>query len=174
MQVTPTALNRGFARSQLSRFRVWGSSLAWILAAFAALGAASLVFRSATFPRKVAAQPIRADAQVVAVYINGLGGDPGVDYRYRVGDREYLGSGDGALGQEDLLSLRPGDKVAIEYSGIKPSESCTCNARRHEPPPLPVAIMFALTLVAPLAFLSLRSATRRRRRTMVDATTQAV
>jgi hypothetical protein len=158
------AINRDFDRSLARRRPAWRRRLVWILAAFAALSGFGVALRSATFPRGVARDPVRVEAQVSDVYINGLGGDPGVHYRYRVGGRQYSGFGDGALGQENLLALHPGDPVAIEYARDQPSQSCTCNATSGEPGSTPVSIALAFVLIAPLGALSIRSIGRRRRR----------
>jgi hypothetical protein len=116
--------------------------------------------KSVTFPRAVAEHPVRANAAVTQVYINGIGGDPRVDYMYRVRGRAFVGSGDGTLGHEDLLSLHPGDAVAIEYAADVPSESCTCDAARDAPPSLVTSILTAAALTVPLAVLLWRRAPR--------------
>jgi hypothetical protein len=154
--------SRGVGRSAAPLRQMWRRRLVWILAALAAASGVVLVYQSAAFPREVSSDPVRVEAQVSEVYINGFGGDPGVDYRYRVAGREYSGSGDGALGRKNLLGLHPGDPVAIEYARGNPSRSCTCNARSGAPPSTPVAIAIALVLLAPLAALSVRNLTRRR------------
>ena len=125
--------SRGVGRSAVPLRQVWRRRLVWILAAFAAWSGLDVTYHSATFPREVASNPVRVEAKVSDVYINGFGGDPGVDYRYRVAGRDYSGSGDGALGQENLPALHPGDPVAIEYARGSPSQSCTCNARSSQP-----------------------------------------
>lgn len=152
----------GVGRSAAPMRHRWRRGLVWILAAFAAVGGVGLVYRSAAVPREVASDPVRVEAQVSDVYINGFGGDPGVDYRYRAAGREYSGSGDGALGQENLLDLHPGDPVAIEYARGDPSRSCTCNARSDQPVSMPAAIAIAVVLLAPLAALSVGNLRRRR------------
>ena len=156
--------SRGVGRSAVPLRQVWRRRLVWILAAFVTFSGLDVTYHRATFPREVASNPVRVEAEVSDVYINGFGGDPGVDYRYRVAGRDYSGSGDGALGQENLLALHPGDPVAIEYARGSPSRSCTCNARSSQPASLPTAIALALVLMAPLATLSVRKLTRRRRR----------
>jgi hypothetical protein len=124
----------------------------------ACLGGSVGIVKSVTFPRAVAEHPVRTNAVVTQVYINGIGGDPAVDYSYRVNGRVFAGSGDGRLGDEDLLSLHPGDPVAIEYAADAPSESCTCDAVRDAPPSLLASILVAALLTIPLAILVWRRA----------------
>jgi len=113
-----------------------------------------------TFPYAVAKHPVRIEATVTESYINGLGGDPRVDYKYRVAGRLYTGSGDGKLGHESLLDLHPGDPVAIEYAAEVPSESCTCDAAREKPPSTTTTILLAVVLSLPLMVLLSRSVKR--------------
>jgi hypothetical protein len=141
------------------RKRRWPIRLLWVVAAFACLGGVSIVAESATFPRAVAEHPVRTQATVTQSYINGLGGDPGVSYEYRVGGRVYDGSGNGKLGGEPMPIPR-GGAVAIEYAATAPSESCTCDAASEAPPSLRSAILMAAALSLPLAALLWRAARR--------------
>jgi Protein of unknown function (DUF3592) len=132
----------------------------WLAAVFACVAGLSGVVKSVTFPRVIAEHPVRTEATVTEVYINGLGGDPAIDYRYQAAGHEYSGSGNGGAGHEDLLSLRAGDRVAIEYAGGAPSRSCTCNAASELPVSVPTAILVAAILTLPLAVLFSRSVPR--------------
>lgn len=140
--------------------RRWARRLLWAAALLACLIGLTEFVKSATFPRAIARHPIRADARVTAVYINGLGGDPGVDYRYVAAGKVYAGSGDGKLGNEPLLRLRPGDPVAIEYAARDPSESCTCDAASEAPPSPSISALIAAVLALPLAVLLWRGVPR--------------
>src|ERR1700694_5670905 len=142
------------------RKRRWLQRLLWSVAVLAFVGGLLGVVKSATFPRAIAEHPVRTEATVKAIYINGLGGDPGVDYRYRVAGRAFTGSGDGKLGHEPLLALHPGDLVAIEYAADAPSKSCTCDAAREVPMSVISAIFLAAVLTLPLAILFSRSMPR--------------
>jgi hypothetical protein len=133
--------------------RRWGKRRLWAAAVLACLIGLSQLVKSATFPHAIAEHPVRANATVTAVYINGLGGDPGVDYRYVVAGNTYTGSGDGKLGNEPLLRLHPGDPVAIEYAARAPSESCTCDAASEAPPSPTITALIAALLALPLAVL---------------------
>jgi hypothetical protein len=73
--------------------------------------------------------PVDGEATVISAYINGMGGDPMVDYRFDVRGRTYTGSGTGGeLGNGDVLRLPAGAKVRIQYAAADPSLSCTCDA----------------------------------------------
>jgi hypothetical protein len=140
--------------------RRWGKRLLWAAAVLACLIGLSQLVKNATFPHAIAEHPVRANATVTAVYINGLGGDPRVDYRYVVAGNTNTGSGDGKLGNEPLLRLHPGDPVAIEYAGQAPSESCTCDAASEAPPSPTMAALIAALLGLPLAVLLWRATPR--------------
>jgi len=146
------------AVEQPRRERRWPRWLLWAVAVLACLGGFSTVVKSATFPRAVAQHPVRVKATVTDSYINGFGGDPGVDYEYRVGGRLYAGSGNGKLGGEPM-PLQRGGKVAIEYAADAPAESCTCDAV-HAPPSLRSAILIAAVLTLPLVVLLWRRVPR--------------
>lgn len=143
-----------------TRKRRWAKRLLWVVAVLACLGGLSLVVESATFPRAVADHPVRTQATVTQVYINGLGGDPAVDYEYSGAGRTFTGSGNGKLGNEPLLSLHPGDRVAVEYAAGAPAESCTCDAAREAPPSLIASILIAAALTLPVAMLLWRRVPR--------------
>jgi len=142
------------------RKRRWTTRVVWVVAVIACLAGLSELIKSATFPRAVAKHPVRTEATVTDVYINGLGGDAAVDYRYQAAGHIYSGSGNGQLGHEELLSLRPGDRVAIEYAARVPSESCTCDAASELPPSVPLSILIAALLTLPVAVLLWRSVPR--------------
>ena len=95
----------------------WRTRVIWVVAALAFFFGLVALVQGLTFPRAIAKHPVRTEATISSVYINGLGGDPAVDYRYRVAGRVYTGWGTGQLGREALLELHPGDPVAIEYAG---------------------------------------------------------
>jgi hypothetical protein len=80
-------------------------------------------------PAAIRDHPVNARATVTDAYIDGFGGDPTVDYTFEVNGVAYTGSGTGGdLGNGDVLGLRPGDLVAIQYAATDPSLSCTCDA----------------------------------------------
>ena len=138
----------------------WLSALLWAVAVLAFLGGLTEVVHSVSFPRAIASHPVRTEATVTERYINGLGGDPGVSYRYRVADHEYTGSGNGQLGPEPVSDLRPGDPVAIEYAAGDPGESCTCDAARDAPESTGSAAVLAGVLSLPLVILLARRVRR--------------
>ena len=140
------------ATSRVGRKRLWGFLILWILAILISVGAWSQLVKSATFPRAVANHPVRTEATVRQSYINGLGGDPGVEYEYMVDGRVFTGSGDGRLGGEPM-PLKKGAKIAIEYAAGQPSESCTCDASREEPPSVEASSLTAAGLTLPLLVL---------------------
>jgi hypothetical protein len=145
------------------RKRRWPTWVLWAVAVFACLAGLGEVIKSATFPRAIAEHPVRTEATITAVYINGLGGDPAADYRYTVRGHLHTGSGNGGLGHEDLLRLQPGDQVAIDYAAHAPSESCTCDAASELPVSVPTAIAVAGILALPFLVLMYRSVPRWRR-----------
>jgi hypothetical protein len=152
---------------RVSRIRQWTTRLLWLLAAFAFFGGLVVIVHGLTFPRAVADDPVRIEAKITAVYINGFGGDPAVNYQYRVAGRVYSGSGNGELGDETLLNLHPGDPVAIEYSAKVPSQSCTCDPLRSAPLSIPLAVLLGALLALPLAILTgrrVRASSRARSR----------
>lgn len=160
-------LNRGPTRARFDERRVHGwaqtsvtSWALWAVAVFASVAGLAQLVKSVTFPRVIAEHPVRTEATVTAVYINGLGGDTAVDYRYTVAGHVHTGSGNGGLGDEDLSSLRPGDRVAIEYAARSPSQSCSCDAVHELPVSIPIASLAAAILALPLAFLLVRSVPR--------------
>ena len=141
------------------RKRRWLPWALWAVAVVACLGGWSGVVKSAAFPRAVAEHPIRIEATVTRSYVNGFGGDPGVDYEYRVGGRVYKGSGNGKLGGEPM-PLPRGDLVAVEYAANTQSESCTCDAVGEAPRAVRSAILIAAALSLPLAALLWRPVPR--------------
>ena len=134
---------------------------------YVAIGAAGLGmlfvvvagWKHLTFPATVARHPVRAEAVVTARVINGLGGDPAIEYRYTVEGRTYKGEGNGELGHEGPEAAR-GTRVAIEYAATDPSESCTCDAESKRPESMASALIVGGVLCLPLCILI----TRRRRR----------
>jgi hypothetical protein len=118
---------------------VW---LLWAVAIIAFVGGIEGVIKSATFPRALAKHPVRAEATITQAYINGLGGDPGFDYEYRVGGRMFSGSAGG--------SHQTGETVPIEYAATEPSQSCSCNAAHDAPGSVASAIWLAGFLTLPL------------------------
>lgn len=66
-------------------------------------------------------------ASVTDTSVNGFGGDPLIDYHFRLGSIAYRGSGpDGKLGNPLTSELHPGDVVTVRYSSLNPRHSCTC------------------------------------------------
>jgi len=137
----------------------------WAIATLVSIGGVGALVSAVTFPRAIAEHPMRTRASVTSVFINGLGGDPAVDYRYEVNGRTYRGWGTGELGQEPLLDLQPGDHVAIEYSSRSPGISCTCDAKHDAPTAFGIVFDAACALLLP--GLVLRR--RRRRRAQLTA-----
>jgi hypothetical protein len=140
------------AAGTAKRRRRWARWVLWALAVLLSIASWSQVAKSATFPRAVAEHPVRTEATVTSLYINGLGGDPGVEYKYSVGGHSFTGSGDGRLGGESM-PLQRGEKVAIEYAASQPSESCTCDAAQQAPPSTETSILTAAGLTLPLLVL---------------------
>lgn len=68
--------------------------------------------------------PIRGSATVVQPEIDGLGGDPALEYRYTVSGRTYQGQDIGNAVVGDVLSKRRGDHVPIIYAAAMPQVSC--------------------------------------------------
>lgn len=128
------------------------SALLWAAAVLACVGGLIALVHSATFPRAIASHPVRARATVTDTYINGLGGDPGVDYRYSVAGREYSGSA--------LSDLRTGARVAIEYAAGDPGKSCICDAAHDAPQATSSTGVLAGLLSLPLFILVGRRARR--------------
>jgi uncharacterized RDD family membrane protein YckC len=154
---TPVSLPVSAARP-----RRWPTALGWVVAVLVCVGGWGSVFQSAAFPSAIATHPVRTTAAVTDVYINGLGGDPGLDYRYRVSGRTYTGSGDGSLGGVTPTDMKAGDPVAIEYAANAPSESCTCDAVRDQPSSVPATALLAVLLSIPVAWLVRRRVIHRR------------
>jgi hypothetical protein len=127
----------------------WLGWLLWAVAATTFVGGIYGLFKSATFPRAVGEHPVRTEATVTQSVINGFGGDPSVEYEYRVGGHLYKGEGFGKLGHESILLPR-GANVTIEYAADAPSESCTCDAARELPAPVSTAGTTAALLALPL------------------------
>jgi hypothetical protein len=130
---------RRFMRSR------WLRALGWVLAGTIAIGAL-LSMWDVQYDEGLRAHPIATEGTVTDVYINGFGGDPTVDYRYRVGDQTFTGSGNAQLNQGGALAQKNGDNVYIKYATAKPWVSCTCN-------PAVESGLWGLVLVLPLAFL---------------------
>ncbi len=112
------------------------SRVALLIAALAVAGLCFVagletVWGSLTFPSALARHPVTATATVVDTFINGFGGDPAVDYSYTVNGQSYRGWGERDPGHPDLLSVKPGTPIPIEYAQAKPADSCTCNAAQH-------------------------------------------
>ncbi len=137
----------------VGRWRRWVTRPVWGVAIFCALCAVVVIWHQLTFPTAVAKHPVRAEGTVTASIINGLGGDPAVEYRYTVAGRTYNGEGNGELGHQRPESMRPGDPVAIEYAADAPSESCTCNAVAKQPGSTAANVIIAVVLCAPLGIL---------------------
>ena len=104
----------------------------WTLALLFALSAPLVVLNGHTSKRTqdFRRNPVRTTAHVTQAYIDGFGGDPTIDYQFSVNGRTYYGSGTGGqLGNGDVLRLSPGSSVAIEYSALDPTLSCTCSVQ---------------------------------------------
>lgn len=134
---------------------------AWVLASIASLAGVVTFINAVTFSGALADDPVRATATVTSVYINGFGGDPTVDYRYTVAGRTHHGSGRGELGHEDVLSLDPGDRVAINYARYAPSHSCTC--KPGDEPHGTATAAGSLLLVLPMLWMLWRERRRARK-----------
>jgi hypothetical protein len=132
----------------------------WTLAALAFGGGVWGMIDLAAFPPQLGKHPIRTTARARSIGINGLGGDPYVDYAYTVNGKTYTGWGTAQLGHEDVLGLEPGDLVAIEYEATAPSQSCTCDAR-EERDSRPYNIALGIAMILPLPILVVRALRRR-------------
>jgi hypothetical protein len=148
----------------VGRRRRWATRLVWGIAIFCVLCAIAAIWHQLTFPTAIAKHPVRAEGTVTASIINGLGGDPAVEYRYTVAGRTYKGEGNGELGNQRPEFMRPGDPVAIEYAADAPSESCTCDAVAKQPGSTAATVIVAVLLCAPLCILLTRQRAQRRAR----------
>jgi hypothetical protein len=100
--------------------------------------------------------PAAASATITASYINGFGGDPTVGHSFDVSGKTYTGSGTGGeLGNGDVMNLKPGQTVNVQYSPRDPTLSCTCEASTaddwrlpHGPMFNPIALLFTLPFLA--------------------------
>jgi hypothetical protein len=133
----------------------------------AAVAGLETVWDSLTFPSALARHPVNATATVVDTFINGLGGDPAVDYSYTVNGRSYKGWGERVPGHLDIMSVKPGTPIPIEYAQAKPTDSCTCNAAQHIHTASGVAE--GTVAMVPFPALVLGLAHRRRRHAARDA-----
>ncbi|PZR79013.1 MAG: hypothetical protein DLM65_11605 [Candidatus Aeolococcus gillhamiae] len=68
--------------------------------------------------------PIAATGTVIQPEIDGLGGDPAVSYHYSVGGHIYDGYDVASSATGDVLRLKAGDHVPIQYAAAVPSVSC--------------------------------------------------
>ncbi|HEV7677397.1 MAG TPA: hypothetical protein VGQ42_02385 [Candidatus Dormibacteraeota bacterium] len=95
--------------------------------------------------RELRRHPVRTTAEVTGVLVDGFGGEPTVDYGFQVDGHSYTGSGTGGeLGNGDVLHLKPGEPVAVEYAAGHPSASCTCDAARADDWRMPYSTPAAL------------------------------
>jgi hypothetical protein len=99
---------------------------------FVALGAIFAGADALAFPSSLASHPVPASAVVTDSFINGLGGEPAVNYTYSVNGKVYRGWGDYVPGGGDLLSVRPGTTIPIQYALDDPANSCTCDAAHED------------------------------------------
>jgi hypothetical protein len=139
------------------------SILAWSVAAFALLVGLEMALDMHAFPHALSRDPVVTKAVVTDSFINGMGGDPAVDYRYVVNSRTYTGWGTGdGVDHPDLLSVRKGAAIEIRYARSVPSQFCFC-----EPSSESATVggyLFSALLVLPLPLLIIRYLSRRRRR----------
>jgi hypothetical protein len=117
----------------------------WIVAVLIAISAVASTL-DVRYDDALRANPVATEATVTDVYINGFGGDPAVDYRYKVGQQTFTGSGNAQLDQGGALALKDGDNIHIRYAAAKPSVSCTCD-------PAGESGLWGLAFVLPLAVL---------------------
>jgi hypothetical protein len=134
---------------------------AWVGAAFVFVGGLAAMWHALTFPSALARHPVRTNATVIDSFINGLGGDPAIDYRYTVDGRVYDGWGTGGRGYPDLLSLKLGDSLPIQYAKTEPSKSCMCDAKKEASSAAGFGV--AAAFLVPLSYLLTRRLRRRRR-----------
>lgn len=125
-----------------------------------------MIAYSLTFPSDLAqhaTHSVAGTAVVVDSFINGFGGDPAVDCSCTVDGHFYNGWGERVPGDPNLLSVRPGTVVPIQYAANHPDQSCTCDAA-HQPHGWGGAIPDAWSIVPVLAVLPvlLRRGWRRR------------
>jgi hypothetical protein len=109
--------------------------------------------------------PVSASATVTDSYIDGFGGDPTVDYRFDVSNKTYTGSGTGGeLGNGDVMTLKAGQTVNIQYALNDPTLSCTCKASTADDWRLPHGRSFnPVTLLFAFPFLVMIGTGVRRR-----------
>lgn len=125
---------------------------AGVAASLLAIGGGVTMGQSLTFPSDLAQHPVSGTAVVVDSFINGFGGDPAVDYSYNVDGHSYRGWGENVPGSHDLLSVKPGTVIPIQYAADHPDQSCTCDAA-NESHGWSGAIPGALAIVPLLAVL---------------------
>ena len=111
--------NQRTHRSLLRRVVRW---IAWIAAMFAFIGGVASAWSMARFPSALAHDPVTTEAKVTDSFINGFGGDPAVDYEYRVDGKHYTGWGTQDDRHRNLSSLRAGDIVTIRYARAAPCQ----------------------------------------------------
>lgn len=133
----------------------------WFIAGAMFLGGMLAAYETLTFPSALAAHPVRGIATVTDQFIDGVGGDPSVDYRYTVRGRTYTGYGTGELGGENPNTLHRGDPIRIAYAAAAPSQSCTCDPKRSaDTTQLAGSAIFALPLLTGIAWRIRRSRSR--------------
>jgi hypothetical protein len=119
----------------------------WLIALVLAVAAPFSLFHGPA-NEELRQHPVNARATVTDVYVNGFGGDPTVDYQFTVDGQTYIGSGTGGeLGNGNVLELKPGSTVAIQYAAFDPSLSCTCDARTADDWRLPTTAFNAPALL---------------------------
>ena len=149
-------------RPPRTRLRRAGRVIGWLVAAFAFVGGLANSWSMARFPAALAQSPVTAQARVTDSFIDGLGGDPAVNYEYWVDGTRYVGWGTQDDRHRDLLSLQAGTTVTIRYARTIPSVSCMCIPSEERGDA--VAYAMGAALMAPLPILLFRKRQRRRRR----------
>ena len=139
-----------------------------------ALVVASWDLLQARFDPSVAAiraQAVATVGVVVQPMIDGFGGDPAVAYRYTVTGHTYDGYDIGNSAAGNVLALKPGDPIHIQYAATMPSVSCLAGSTDCPndvfDPYFAVFIFWSLALIATIG-LGFRWIRRRRGRRDTD------
>lgn len=103
--------------------RAAAGDVGMVTKAWAALvGVVALVGCGASRPHF--AHPATTTATVTGAFVNGIGGDPAVDYRFAVAGHPY--SGYAVAGTDYHGELRKGDRITVTYEVGDPAKSCLC------------------------------------------------
>jgi hypothetical protein len=155
------------------RWSLVGITVVGLFALTFALVGGWQAYESSTDPAVSAIRihPVPAFGQVVEPEIDGFGGDPAVSYRYAVGGHTYTGFDLGSKATGDVLAMRQGDRIPIEYAATMPQISCVAEStdcpNSVYDPYLFVFVFWALAVVTGVVVggsFAIRASVRRRHR----------